>query len=370
MTANSSNEIKDWCTTHLTEKIIRKIDNDQTSLVRSYKDFARNGWFESLNIFEDPETFHLLIEAGKIVSGYSSAISNIIGVNYVCAMMLTTFGNDHQKEIGKKVLTGDILTCFSLTEHDAGSDIQNIKTTATQTDTDWVLHGRKYLSTGAAVSDYILVVARTSTDKPLNKGMSLFLVPREAGGIEIFPLEKIATNGYASCEINFDSVRLSQDSIIGGQDLGWGVITFAGAVERLMIAASCVGLSLTILKYLNEYTGQRIVQGRPLYEIQLINHQLVDMTIKIKAADLLLTNAVELLISGKTPTLEICGAKVFASEMQQEISLAAMKIIGGRGYLKEYPVERWLREGLLSLYAGGTNELQKNIMARHLQKKF
>ena len=135
-----------------------------------------------------------------------------------------------------------------------------------------------------------------------------------------------------------------------------------------MVAASCVGLSRRILEYLYEYTHQRLIQGKPLYDLQLINHQLADMAVKIKAADLLLKNAAEILSSGGTPTVEICGAKVFASEMQQEVSLAAMKIIGGRGYLKEYPVERWLREGLLSLYAGGTNELQKNIIARKLHQ--
>ena len=124
-----------------------------------------------------------------------------------------------------------------------------------------------------------------------------------------------------------------------------------------------------VLKYLYEYTQKRMIQGQPLYALQLINHQLADMAIKIKAADLLLQNAIDLLSSGKTPTVEICGAKVFASEMQQEISMAAMKIIGGRGYLKGYPVERWMREGLLSLYAGGTNELQKDIIARKLHQE-
>jgi alkylation response protein AidB-like acyl-CoA dehydrogenase len=155
--------------------------------------------------------------------------------------------------------------------------------------------------------------------------------------------------------------------IIGGRDLGWGSITFAGAVERLMVAASCVGLSMRMLEYLYAYSQKRMILQKPLFDIQLINHQLADMAIKIKAADLLLKNAIHLLASGTTPTVEICGAKVFASEMQQEISMAAMRIMGGRGYLKDYPVERWMREGLLSLYAGGTNELQKNIIARKLQ---
>lgn len=370
MTESHLNAIKAWCEKHLTGETIRELDSDPALAVKLYRDFTDKGWLESVNIFENQNTFQELIEFGKILSGYSSAISNIIGVNCVCAMMLTTFGNDAQKETGRKVLKGEILTSFSLTEPDAGSDIQNLQTTATLTDDEWVLCGEKYLATGAAVADYLLVVARTSADKPLNKGISLFLVPRNVGGITISPQEKIATNSFASCEIRLDAVRLSPDTIIGGRDFGWGVITFAGAVERLMVAASCVGLSRRMLAYLYEYTGQRMIGGRPLYDIQWVNHALADMTIRLKAADLLLKNATELLASGATPTVEICGAKVFASQMQQELSLAAMKIMGGRAYLKSYPVERWMREGLLSLYAGGTNELQKNIIARKLQRDY
>ena len=370
MIENLANTIRDWCTNNLSEETASRLDSGQASAAPIYRDFAKKGWLAYADIFQDKENLRKLCELGKIVSGYSSVISNMIGVNCVCSMLMTTFGSEHQKKIGHKVLKGDIFTCFSLTEPEAGSDILNVKTTAKRVDDNWVLNGKKSLATGAAIADYILVVARTSMDKPFNHGVSLFMVPADTSGIDISPQQKLATNGFSSCEINLDSVAVSQDMIIGGQDLGWGVLTFAGAVERLMVAASCVGLSMRILEYLYEYTQKRMIQGQPLYDIQLINHQLADMAIKIKAADLLLENAINLLASGATPTVEICGAKVFASEMQQEISMAAMKIVGGRAYLKDYPIERWVREGLLSLYAGGTNELQKNIIARKLHRSF
>jgi alkylation response protein AidB-like acyl-CoA dehydrogenase len=368
MTENLVTAIREWCVKTLSEEIIRELDTGGSeTAIDIYRDFAGHGWLEYADFFQDKENLHKLCEIGKIVSGYSGVISNMIGVNCVCSMLLTTFGNEHQKQVGRKVLSGDIFTSFSLTEQNAGSDIQNIQTTGKIEDDCWVLNGRKYLATGAAIADYILVVARTDENKPLNHGISLFLVPTDISGLEICPQEKIATNGFASCKINFDSVSLPLDMIIGGRDLGWGSITFAGAIERLMVAASCVGLSMRMLEYLYAYSQKRMIQQKPLLDIQLINHQLADMAIKIKAADLLLKNAIHLLASGATPTVEICGAKVFASEMQQEISMAAMKILGGRAYLKDYPVERWMREGLLSLYAGGTNELQKNIIARKLQ---
>jgi alkylation response protein AidB-like acyl-CoA dehydrogenase len=368
MTDKLAEIIKDWCKKTFTDETIIELENDHELAVSIYRDFARRGWLEYANIFEDKENLHTLLEIGKIISGYSSVISNMVAVNCVCSMLLTTFGNDKQKETGRDVLGGEILTSFSLTERNAGSDIQNIQTTAVRTDDHWVLNGEKYLATGAAIADYILMVIRTNLNEPINNGISLFLVPRNASGLEVIPQQKIATNGFASCRVILDSIAVPMDAVIGDQDCGWGPMTLVGAVERLMVAASCVGLSRKMLEYLYEYTQKRIIQGHPLYDLQLINHQLADMVIKIKAADLLLKNATDLLSSGATPTVEICGAKVFASEMQQEISLAAMKIIGGRGYLKDYPIERWMREGLLSLYAGGTNELQKNLIARKLSR--
>ena len=358
--------IDDWCGKTLTEETIDKLDNDHELAVSVYRDFAENGWLKYANVFEHKDNLDILLTIGKIISGYSSVISNMVGVNCVCSLLLTAFGNEKQKEIGQAVLGGDILTSFSLTERHAGSDIENIQTTAVQTDDQWILNGEKYLATGAAIADYILMVVRTSSNAPLHSGISLVLVHRDTHGMSIISQEKIATNGFASCEITLDSAAIPTDAIIGNPNGGWGIITLAGAIERLMVAASCVGLSQKMLNYLYEYTHERIVQGQPLYDLQLINHQLADMAIKIKAADLLVNNAVDLLSSGATPTVDICAAKLFASEMQQEISIAAMKIIGGRGYLKGYPVERWMREGLLSLYAGGTNELQKNLIARKL----
>jgi len=369
MTDDLATAVKEWCARKFTDEVIRDLENDHELAVSVYRDFAGNGWLEYANIFKDTENLRTLLEIGKVISGYSSVISNMVAVNCVCSTLLTTFGNDRQKEIGQAVIRGERFTSFSLTERNAGSDIQNIQTTATRTDDCWVLNGEKYFATGAAIADYILIVARINRNEPLHDSLSLFLVPSSLSGVNIVPQQKIATNGFASCTISLDSIELPMDAVIGEPGHGWGIMTLAGAVERLMVAASCVGLSRRMLEYLYGYTQKRTIQGQPLYDLQLINHQVADMAIKIKAADLLLKNAIDLLASGATPTVEICGAKVFASEMQQEISLAAMKIIGGRGYLTDYPIERWMREGLLSLYAGGTNELQKNLIARKLRKE-
>lgn len=369
MTKPLSEALKDWCEAHVPEETAKALDEDPALLMALYRKFTACGWLESLDIFQNPNTFAEFVDIAKTVSGYSGALGNIIGVNCVCALMLTTFGTEAQKAVGKNVLKGAVLTCFSLTEPEVGSDIGNLTASATRTSDQWTLCGKKYLATGAADADYILTVARTHPDRPVNKGISLFLVPTTAPGLTVSAQPKLAASSYASCEIRLDNILLSQESIIGGQDQGWGVITFAGAVERLMVAAACAGLSRRMLAFLHEYAGSRLVGGQPLHDIQWVRHALADMAIRILAADLLIKHAVDLLNSGATPTVEICGAKVFASEMQQEIALTAMKIIGGRGYLKQYPVERWLREGLLALYAGGTNELQKNIIARHQFRK-
>ena len=366
MTEFSPSAVKGWCDARLSENIAHDLDTGEMSPMDFYKEFAAKGWIEFADIFKNPQNLPQLMKILKITSRYSGVLCNMIAVNAVGAILLSVFGSNPQKETAQKTMRGKQLLSFSLTEPEAGSDIQNLKTTGEKINSHWVLNGEKYLATGADMADLILVVARTATEKPINKAISVFLVPRNTPGMSIAPQKKMATNGFSSCEITLSSVTLPEEAVVGAKDSGWGAIAFVGGIERLMVAATCVGLSHHILKYLYEFTQKRIIQDRPLFDIQVINHQMADLAIQIKAADLMVENAISLLLQGKTPALEICGAKVFASETQQAASMAAMKIMGGRAYLTSFPAQRWLREGLLSLYAGGTNELQKNIIVRKL----
>ena len=199
----------------------------------------------------------------------------------------------------------------------------------------------------------------------MKQGTSLLAIPGDAPGLSIRPLPKMAANGYASCHITLDGVKAPGAAVVGDANAAWGALALGGAVERILVAACCVGLSRTIGEYLFDYTREREASGQPLYQLTNISHQIVDIAIQVRAADALVNEAIAAFIGGGNPTNAVAAAKAFAARMQQDVSMTAMQVMGGRAYLQDFPLERWLREGLLALWAGGTNELQKNLMARN-----
>jgi alkylation response protein AidB-like acyl-CoA dehydrogenase len=289
----------------------------------------------------------------------------MVSVNAACAIMLGGIPGATHSGLVKDIMGGAKLACFSLTEPQAGSDVQNLLTYAEQREDRWYLTGEKYLATGAAVADVILVAARSRHDQPTRKSTSLWVVPVPSRGLTITPLAKMAANGYASCHLRFDQVELGAHAVVGKVDGAWPTLSLGGTIERVLVAASCIGLSERIGEFLHHYAQERQVDGQPLYALTNIRHQIVDIAIQIRAASALTEQAITAICTGQNPLAAVCSAKVYAAQMQQAVSMTAMNVLGGRAYLTEYPVERWLREGLLALWAGGTNELQKNLMARN-----
>lgn len=356
--------LTEWCERHISAQIAESLDQG-ASPVTLYKEMAANGWLQYANIIADKENFYRLALVCEIANSYSGVLGNMLCVNAACAMMLGMHGSGEHKALAQQILAGEKLAAFSLTEADAGTDVQNVRASAHLENDRWHLQGEKYLATGAAIADVLLVVVRTNQEVAMNKGTSLLVVPSDAQGLRITPLPKMAANGYASCHLSLDGVQIPAQAVLGQANGAWGTLAFAGGIERVLVAACCVGLCRTIGKYLYDYAQVRQINGQPLYALTNISHQIVEIAIKVRAADSLVKHAIEALLSGQNPTNAICAAKVFSAQMQQEVAMTAMQVMGGRSYLKAYPLERWLREGLLALWAGGTNELQKNLMSRN-----
>ncbi len=359
-----SNEINEWCDEVVSQETAGLLDSGECSPLPLYQEICQKGWMNYANIAEDKQYFFHLAEVCKVANAYSGVLGNMICVNSACAMILGAFGNAEAKQFAQGIIEGKKLAAFSLTEPQAGTDVNNIQASATLDGDEWVIDGEKYLVTGAMLADAILVVVKTNPDVATKNGSSMLLVSTRSKGMEITPTPKMSANGYASCHIRFTGCRAPSDRIIGKVNGAWAAMSMAGGIERVLVAACCVGLCKRIGEYLYEYSNDRIVDGKPLYELSNIRHQIVDIAIKVRAADALVGQAISALASGTNATNAVCAAKVFAAQMQQEVSMTAMNVMGGRAYLKAYPVERWLREGLLSLWAGGTNELQKNLMSR------
>lgn len=358
------NDVATWCDENVSLETADQLDRGE-SPVELYRAMAANGWLGYADLGKDPENLYRLAEVCRTVNSYSGVLGNMISVNAACAMMLGRLGSEAHRELAGEILAGRKLAAFALTEPQAGTDVQGLRADARLDGKEWVISGEKYLTTGAAVADVILVVARSDWQAPMNRGTSLLAVPGDAAGLSLSPLPKMAGNGYASCHVVLEGVTLPAGAAVGGAHGAWGALALGGGVERILVAACCVGLSRTIGEYLHAYAQEREIGGEPMYRLTNITQQIVDIAIQVRAADALVNEAIAAFNRGSNPTNAVAAAKVFASRMQQQVSMTAMQVMGGRAYLQAFPVERWMREGLLSLWAGGTNESQQNLMARN-----
>lgn len=288
-------------------------------------------------------------------------------VNTACAVMIAAFGDERQhKEYLEPLAAGKTSYAFALTEPEAGSDAAAMTTRARQVDGGFTITGRKLYTTGAADAKAIVTVARTDMEEKASRGTSLFLVPADSKGLSIDRLDKIAGNAQASCDVRFDEVFVPENALLGPIDQGWSALKLGGGFERLAMAACSVGFAESLLELATAHAKQRRQFGSRVFDFQAVSHKLANMKIDIEAARWLNYRAAWLVDQGRQPFAEICMSKCFASERLVEAAIDAMRVLGGQAYLRGNPAERILREGLLSLYAGGTNEIQLGVIARSL----
>jgi alkylation response protein AidB-like acyl-CoA dehydrogenase len=307
----------------------------------------------------------------EVLSQFSGTAVYMYLVNVVfTGMIILNSGNDEQKShFIPRILRGEDKFSFALTEPDAGSDARSIKTTAVQEGDKFVISGTKYWTTGATIADYIVTIALTTQQDASKPAMTVFIVPTNAKGMKITPIPKLAGEAFPSCEVVYDNVTVPASNILGGIDgLNNGIyqLVQTADLERVCVAASCVGMAETILRECTDYAKTREQFNSPIIKFQAIQHSLADSATEIEAMRWMTYHAAWMRAEGKSCFKEISMAKLFCSETLNTIVKRGMKILGGRGYSMEYRMQRYLRESYLSLYAGGTSEIQKNVISRFL----
>jgi hypothetical protein len=276
-------------------------------------------------------------------------------------------GSEEQK---KKYLTplarGEKVGCWGLTENSAGSDAGGTKTTAVRDGADWVLNGSKTFITNGRVADTAVVMA--VTDRALgNKGISAFILERGMKGFRSGKKEdKLGVRSSDTSELIFEDCRVSAQNLLGQE--GHGFVDTLKILDRgrIGIAAFSIGIAQASLEASMTYAQGRRQFGHPIADFQAIQFKIADMATKVSASRLLAWHAASLRDAGKEHKLESSMAKLFASEAAVEIALDAVQIHGGYGYLKEYPVERYLRDSKLGTIGEGTSEVQRLVIAREL----
>ena len=309
----------------------------------------------------------------ELAKGWMS-LTGILGTHHVMASIIANGGTEQQKRrFLPRMATGELRGGLALTEPEAGSDVQNIRTAAVRDGDDYVIDGSKLFITNAERGHGFAVLAKTdaSADPPY-RGISCFIVEKSGSGVEVGQhFDKLGYRGVDTAELLFRDCRVPASNLVGEVE-GRGFSQVMAALEsgRINVAARAVGVATAALEAAVKYAQQRETFGVPIARHQAIQIKLADMATKIEAARLLTYEAARKKDLGERVDLEAGMAKLFASEVCGEVTLEAMRIHGGYGYVKDYPVERYYRDAPLMIIGEGTNEMQKLIIARRLLEKY
>jgi alkylation response protein AidB-like acyl-CoA dehydrogenase len=302
------------------------------------------------------------------------SLSGIVNTHLMVAYIIATYGTEDQRQRFLPVMAeGDKRGGLCLSEANAGSDVQAITMTAMRNGDAYVLNGSKLWVTNGLRGSIFAVLARTNTNiHPAHRGMSLFLVEKGTPGLSASrTFEKLGYKGVETAELVFNDVPVSAANLLGGIE-GEGFRQAMSGLElgRVNVAARAVGVAQAAFDDAIKYAQQRQTFGKPIAQHQAISIKLADMATKIEAARLLLQKAAQKKDRGERGDLEAGMAKLFATEMCQEVTLEAMRIHGGFGYTKDFNVERYYRDAPFMLVGEGTSEIQRLMIARRLLEKY
>ena len=307
----------------------------------------------------------------KIVEKISEAwmsVSGVLNSHLIMAIAVQRFGTEEQKkEWLPRFASGELRGGVALTEPDAGTDLQAIRTKAVRDGDDYVVNGSKTWITNALQGQCLALLVKTDPHaEPRHKGMSLFIAEK-GEGMTVKKLEKLGYRGIDTNEIAYEDYRVPAKNLIGGvEGLGMKQILSGLELGRINVAARGVGLARAALKESVAYAQVRKTFGQPIAKHQAIQIYLADMATRVEASTLLVQAAAEAYDQGKRCDMEAGMAKLFATEAAVTNTLDAMRIHGAYGYSKEYNIERYYRDAPLLVIGEGTNELMRIIISRQL----
>jgi len=307
-----------------------------------------------------------------LISAAWMAPTGIFNSHLIMAACVERFGTDEQKQqFLPRFATGELRGGLGLTEPNAGTDLQAIRTRASRAQNSYLINGTKTWITNGVHGTCFAVLVKTDPEaKPAHRGMSMFLCEKGPGFSVGRQLKKLGYKSIDSAELIFDNFEVSASRLIGGE-AGKGFQQAVGglALGRINVAARGLGLARAALTDALRYAQQRETFGKPIAQHQAIQLKIADMSTRVEAARLLIEQAAAKYDTGERCDLEAGMAKLFASEAAVENSLEAMRIFGGYSYSTDFDVERYYRDAPLMCIGEGTNEMQRIIIARQMFEK-
>ena len=285
-------------------------------------------------------------------------------------------GNDAQKQkYFPKLASGEHLIAFGLTEPNAGSDVSGLKTKAIKDGDDYILNGTKIFISHADVADVVCIAARTDASVPGPKGTGIFIVEKDTPGFSIGKHEnKLGVRGSSTVEVIMEDVRVPAANVLGGERLGFPILMKTLDLTRIPVASQAVGIAQGALDYAIGYTKERTQFGKPLFSFQGLQWMMADMTTQVEAARQLTYKAAAIFEKlpknldrlPKEVVRQSAMAKLFAGETAMKVTTDAVQLLGGYGYVKEYPVERMMRDAKITQIYEGTSQIQKVVISATL----
>jgi acyl-CoA dehydrogenase len=290
----------------------------------------------------------------------------LLGITLFDAKAIATCGTLEQKQrFLPEIAAGNLMCAISLTEPGGGTDaLGAMKTRATRVDGGWVINGTKMWSTLAHVADRLFLVARTNPEpKRSADGITVFLCDAKSEGITATPIPKLGMRSLGSCEIQLERVFVPDEDVLGEVDRGWGVLAPTLNSERIMNGANCAGALAGVLEDMVAYAKERIVFGKPLGQMQAVQHMIADTYAGLEISRLLTYRAAWLHSLGRPCGIESTLAKLVSSEQCFAGADRGMQVLGGYGYALEYDMQRYWRDMRLYRVAPINNEMGRNFLA-------
>jgi len=305
----------------------------------------------------------------EVAAYHSIALSRFwnANVNMVGGAVARFASEEVKAEVLPALAQGKGWLAFALSENGSGSDAASLTTRGVADGDDFVIDGTKMWITGAQQAKYIMTAVRTDREAKKHSGISLFLVPTDSPGLDIRPIDLLGGSAVRTCEVNYVGVRVPKRLIVGELHMGWKRLTAVLAKERVALSVMCVGAAQAAVDLARWYALDRKQFGQPIFDFQVISHMLVDMQTQVDAARMMAYRAAKLLADGLPCDAESSQAKYFASDAYVKVATDGVQIMGANGYAMEYPMQRHYRESKLFQIFGGTNQVQRNIIARSLK---
>ncbi|WP_151833968.1 acyl-CoA dehydrogenase family protein [Acinetobacter ursingii] len=317
-----------------------------------------------------PIHYSLMLVQETAQAGFTSLAVAIGGQNELVSPYIQNIGTEAQKKYWlPKMVTGEVVTAIAMTEANAGSDLQAIRTQAILTDDDYIVDGSKTFISNGLHADLIVLVAKT-TPQAGAKGISLFLVDAHLQGVKKGrSLKKIGLHAQDTAELFFDQVKVPTSQRLGNEGQGFAYLMQELPRERLSISMMALGSILGAIELTKDYVLQRKAFGQPLSQMQNTRFVLANAQIKAKAAQAFVDQCAEMYSQQQLSVNHVAALKCFITDTQCDVIDQLLQLFGGYGYMQEYPISRFFVDARVQKIYGGTNEIMKEIVARELLGK-